>query len=99
MTMTKETIDVIEFVGIFVLTSILDMVWAGYISAVADKKVLMASILSAIIVLFGGISILAYINKPILLIASVLGAFCGTYFMVKRAKKNEFAGNKTASAV
>lgn len=72
-----------QWFGVFLITALIDVFWTLYIGSVAEKKALPAANASAIIIALGGITVLAYTNNPILLTASVLGAFIGTYITVR----------------
>lgn len=69
-----------------VITIVVDIVWAIYIDAVAHKKYFHAASASSLIVLLGSITVLAYINNPLMVFASATGAFIGTYIMVRHKK-------------
>jgi len=68
------------------ITIIVDIIWAVYIDAVAQKKYLHAAFASAWIVFLGSITVLNYVNNPLMVLASALGAFIGTYIMVRHKK-------------
>jgi hypothetical protein len=61
-----------------------DIAWAKYILAAADRRARDAALWSGAIVLGGSVTTLALVESPWYLIPSCLGAIAGTYWTVKR---------------
>lgn len=79
----------LNFIIVFVCTSTADACWTMYIIKAAEKKAIAASFWGAAITALSGITILFYIEDPTLIIASISGAFIGTYLTIKWQNKNE----------
>ena len=77
----------LEAIAIFSMMFGVDVFWTNYIQAVADKKALKAASYSAAIILLGGFTVLAYTERPIMLIVAALGAFFGTLVTVRKEAK------------
>jgi hypothetical protein len=75
-------------VAVFIAITVLDIVWALYIQAVADKHAIKAGILSMVLIAIGGFSTIAYVHNIWLILPELLGAFCGTYLTIRFGKKN-----------
>jgi hypothetical protein len=61
-----------------------DIAWAKYIMAAADRRAGAAALYSGGIVLGGAITTLALVDSAWNLIPATLGAVAGTYWTVKR---------------
>jgi hypothetical protein len=61
-----------------------DIMWARYIMAAADRRAGSAALYSGGIVLGGAAVTLAYVDSPWNLIPACLGAVAGTYWTVRR---------------
>lgn len=70
---------------IFLLNATLDIIWARYTMAVQARQPAISGVWAALIIIVGGISVLSYVNDPILLIPASVGAFMGTWIAVGRA--------------
>jgi hypothetical protein len=68
----------------FCATAAIDVVWARYTVAAAERRALHAAFWSAAIYIGGSVTMLAYIADNVLLLPCVLGAFAGTYVGVRR---------------
>lgn len=75
-----------KFLLVFICVAITDMCWAIYIIKTAQKKALLASIWGSGISLLSAITVISYTNDHRFIIASVLGAFIGTYVTIKYVK-------------
>lgn len=71
-------------VAVFVALFILDFFWTRYTAAVTARAATPAGIYSAGIVLANGVAVLIYADNPVMVLPAALGAFCGTWFAVKR---------------
>lgn len=76
---------ILLWLGIFVVNSILDVVYAKYTMAVQARATVAASNWAGCIILLGGVSILTYTHDPILILPAAAGAWFGTYWTVKHA--------------
>lgn len=75
-----------DYIWMFVAAFMLDIIWARYTIALADRRALQAGGWSMLIFLVGGGLSVAYVHNPRLLIPAALGAFAGTYYAVKTDK-------------
>lgn len=64
----------IVFIGMFSL----DFVWAIYTKAIADSRIVSASVSAVVIVLLSGLVITSYVEDPWLLVPAGVAAFAGT---------------------
>lgn len=62
------------FVAIFVT----DVAWVYYLESVGDKRPWLAALVATSLYLAGGLTTLAYVDEPGVLVAGALGAFGGT---------------------
>ena len=69
--------------AVFLLVTLLDVVWALYIAQVSRGKPLLSAFTSAIIALLSGAAVVIYVREPPMLAAAVAGAFAGTYVAVR----------------
>ena len=79
----------IMFIGVFLAMMITDIMWAKYTLAVAFLNPFLAGIYSAVIILMGAVTVVAYVEDRYMLIPAMLGAFVGTYYTIKRARDYE----------
>lgn len=70
--------------GVFVVYVILDMLYGWYTLAVARGRVLTAANTSAIIYSLGAVGLISVTSNWLYLIPLALGAWLGTYIVVKR---------------
>jgi hypothetical protein len=68
---------------VFLAVLAMDFVWALYAKAIQRHAVIAASSWAGAIIVFSGLSQIAYVNDPILLIPAVLGAVVGTAAAMK----------------
>lgn len=73
----------IEWLLIFAVNAILDVVWAKYTLAVTARRPVLSGFWASGIVTVGAISIILYTANFWLIIPAAAGAFVGTYFTVK----------------
>jgi len=62
----------------FVAVFATDIAWVYYLTAVGDKRPWLAALVATALYLAGGLTVLAYIAEPGVLVAGSLGAFAGT---------------------
>ncbi len=72
---------------VFSCTLIVDIFWARYNMASADRRAGAAAIWSALIVLAGTFSTQVWLSNHWVVIDGALGALVGTYYAVKWGKK------------
>jgi hypothetical protein len=82
-------IFVVRFISVFLAMAAADVCWTKYISTIHAKKAFAAGIWSASIILMGTFTTISYVANHWYVIASLLGAFVGTYFTVKRDAENK----------
>jgi hypothetical protein len=73
---------------IFLISFIIDWIWALYIISTSKKDPLRAALLSGVILVFGATITISYIENKWYLVPAALGGMLGTYTCVCR-KKNE----------
>ena len=71
-----------RFVIVFMLAATADFLWAGYISAVSEKKAVRAAAWSMAIAIVGGVIAINFVRAPVLLISLAMGSFVGTYLSI-----------------
>lgn len=82
--------SIAEFMFVLVTMIVLDIVWAQYTAAVADKKPLRSAFMSVGTVLGGAVLTFAYLwDGTVMVIASALGAFIGTFISVAHSKAQD----------
>ena len=84
-------INWLEVLLIFFATTFSDILWVFYIRRTGEGKALSAAFFSSILVLVGGLVIVAYVGNQWYLIPAALGAFVGTILTIKfdlREKRN-----------
>lgn len=74
---------IFQWLFVAALTFILDIVWAKYTKYVAENRPVVAGLYAVGMYLLGGVTVLQYTQKPILIIPAAAGAFFGTYIGVK----------------
>lgn len=70
----------------FGVTCALDMLWAVYIQAAAEKRAFKAALFSAAIVLFGGIVTVNIVADQSMIGFTALGGFVGTFAILRRTR-------------
>ena len=86
-----------KFLLVFICVSITDMCWAIYIIKTAQKKAFLASAWGSGITLLSAFTVISYTHDHRLIIASVLGAFVGTYVTIKYGKLDGKEKEKTGT--
>lgn len=65
--------------AVFAVMVVLDVVWAKYIRATAEKRRWPAASMAGLLVLLGGFNTLAFVDDPRMILPAALGAFAGTW--------------------
>jgi hypothetical protein len=82
-------------VGVFFASAALDAVFAIYIVAVGKGQALLAASMSLVTYFLMAVGIVNYVENKWYIVPVALGAFFGTYVIVKReAGKNKKDGSK-----
>lgn len=68
---------------VFATLFFLDVVWARYTTAIAERRRLAASSFGAGIIALGAYATISYIDNPLMILPAMLGAFCGTFVGIK----------------
>ncbi len=76
-------INWLEAALIFLATTASDILWVFYIRRTSEGKAIAAAAFSSLIVLLGGLVVLAYVDNMWYLIPAALGAFIGTIITIK----------------
>ncbi len=72
-----------EAVLVFLATTVSDIIWVFYIRRTSSGKALSAAFSSSILILVGGLVIVAYVGNQWYLIPAAMGAFLGTILTIK----------------
>lgn len=76
----------LQFIGVMVATALVDVCWTFYFINVSREKALWAGWWSTLIVAFGAVVTVSYVNDPTLLVAAFIGAFAGTSLTIQYNK-------------
>ena len=68
---------------VFAAVFTLDLVWAVYTLAIADRDAILASSYAGLVIVLSGIAQIGYTKNKWLLIPACIGAFAGTYIAVR----------------
>ena len=82
-------INWLEVILIFLATAASDVLWVFYIRRTSKGKAVSAAAFSSLIVLLGGLVVLAYVDNMWYLIPAAIGAFAGTIITIKLDIKNK----------
>jgi hypothetical protein len=74
---------VLKFLFVMVLMGVADVCWTMYFIKVQQKDALRSAMWSSMIVVCGIITTIFYVEDHWLGLASIIGAFVGTYLTVK----------------
>lgn len=74
-----------KYLVVLIGATVLDFIWAAYITSVAAKFPIRAACWSALIGLTGGALTLSYVGDPWMLLPMGVGFWLGTYISVRRA--------------
>ena len=77
----------LKFFLVFICVTATDACWTVYIIKIAEKKALAASMWGSIISLLAAFTVVSYTQDHRLVAAMVLGAFVGTWVVVRLIKK------------
>jgi len=77
------------YLGIFILAFFYEITICLYTRAVADRSVLLATIMTPVCGIFSFISVSSYIHKPSLIVPFLLGETLATYLVVKNLSANK----------
>lgn len=80
---------IVQALIVFATLFFLDVVWARYTTAIADRRRVAASSLSAAIIALGAYATISYIDDPRMILPAMLGAFCGTFVGTKSKPEPE----------
>lgn len=75
------------FFTVFIITAITDGFWAMYFIAMEKREATQAAFWSSLIMLCMAVNVVSYVESKWYILPAVLGAFVGTYFIVKYKKK------------
>lgn len=76
-------INWLTWLGLFVVSLVIDAVYVLYTVSVMNAKPLTAANMSILSYLLGAIGVVSYVDNKLNLIPLALGAFIGTYIVVK----------------
>lgn len=79
-------IFILKFIVVMVCVGLGDMCWAKYMMYAADKKAFKAAFWGTLIMVFGMVSIISYLEDKRFIPAALIGGFIGTYYTVKHQK-------------
>lgn len=82
---------------VFLVVLIADMLWVQYIDYVARYKPVLAASFGVLVYAASSFAIIAYTSDPIFLIPAFIGAWIGTYVVVKWKKNKSEKDNKNGS--
>jgi hypothetical protein len=69
--------------GLFIASSLLDAVFAIYIFAINKKQAHLAGVMSFLTYMLMAVGIVNYVNNKWYILPTALGAYLGTYLIVK----------------
>ena len=76
------------FVGLFIMTFILDFIECTFVMSVQKLKPLATASCRFSIMFIMAIGIMNYVANPLYIVPICLGSFCGSYFTVWRRSRN-----------
>ena len=79
--------SVIQGLTVFLISAVVDAVWAKYIAAASAHKALAAAAWSAGIIFCGSFVTVEYVTNHWLALPAALGAFVGTYLTIWWGKR------------
>lgn len=77
----------VEVAGVFFAAIACDITWARYTLTVSAHKAFEASLWSVLIMLSGAVNIVAIAGDPWFIAPAAMGAFVGTYYTIKHARR------------
>lgn len=78
-----------QWLGVFLLMILTDMVWAVYIRRSAQGKAFSSALAAMVLLLSGGYVVVSYTADHWMLIPAALGSFVGTYITVRFDTRKE----------
>lgn len=75
---------IVNAISAFILTAVVDILWAKYIKAVSETRPVMAGFFALVLYILGGTVTLMFVAEPFMIIPAACGAFLGTYLGVKK---------------
>lgn len=75
------------YVFAFLVVGALDLLWVVYMQTVARGQRAAAGATAAVLFAASGLTTLAYVEDPAVLVAGTLGAFAGTFVAVRKKKE------------
>ena len=75
---------ILEALIVFALIVVVDICWVKYVSAIANGTRLVASNYSMLVYVLGAVVVTEYVSNKWMLIPACLGAWCGTYFGMRK---------------
>ena len=70
-------------IGVFLAVLVADFLWARFIIATSARRAIPAATYSALIIIAGGVTTLAFVESPWYLIPASAGAFVGTWWAAR----------------
>ena len=86
--LSSSTKHMITFIITFFALFITDIVNAYYIKAIQNDRAISASTWATVVTFTASVAVINYTNDHTMLLAAMLGAFCGTFVAVKFRRKN-----------
>lgn len=80
---------VVKFAAVVMSMILADVCWTYYFIEVSKKRSVRAGIWSVLVVVFGALTAINYVNDNSLIIAAVIGSFIGTTATVEFDKRRE----------
>jgi peptidoglycan biosynthesis protein MviN/MurJ (putative lipid II flippase) len=87
-----------KFLSVMVAMILADICWTYYFIKVDERKSVLAGIWASLIIVFGMISVINYVEDRTLTIAAIIGSFIGTYIAVETKKRKEYKIKKKESS-
>lgn len=75
---------ILTYILAFIAAMATDILWTLYILNVQKQKAFLSGLLSSLIYGSAAFIVINYVLDMYILIPAILGAFCGTYIIVKR---------------
>ena len=89
----------VQFLLVTISVAVADVCWTMWFLKTANRNAVKAGIWSALVILFGAFSTISWIDDRRFLIASMIGAFLGTWITIKYFdKKDDEPNSKSISS-
>lgn len=82
-----DYIYILKFIGVITSMFLVDICWARYFIYVGKHNPLLAAFWGTSILLLGSFTTINYVSDKTLLIAAIIGSFCGTFWVVNKEKQ------------